>query len=757
MRTEGRFPSWIRNGRKKQGNAMEEHARYQMTGSVEELIFRNEKNGYTVAELAVGDELYTVIGTMPGVRVGETITVTGVWTRHPNFGEQFKADSVKRERPETAEAILKYLSSGAVKGVGAKTAEKIVALFGADALRVMEEEPLRLCQIKGITRAKAQSISTELQRDSGLREMMVSLGRYGIHPNEAVKIWKLYGSSYASRMQEDPYCLCEGGIGIDFLRADEIAAMMDKPQEDLHRVRAGLLYVLRHNAGNGHTCLPAQKLTATAARLLGVEETLTAVTLEELKNTQTVVSAVFAETEYIYTMPLFKAESYIAHRLRMHVRYPARSISGIENHIRAVETRTGLSYAPQQKEAIREALGKGLLLLTGGPGTGKTTTLQAMISILKEKGETVLLAAPTGRAAKRMSELTGEEAKTIHRLLQVEWDADDRPTFAKNEKNLLECDALVIDELSMVDVLLFESLLRAVPLGCRLILVGDQDQLPSVGPGNIAGDLLTAGILPTVQLTEVFRQAMESLIVTNAHRIVQGEMPVLNVKDRDFFFLPMRTAGGITELILELCEKRLPGRYGFSPLWDIQVLSPSRKGDLGTQELNRRLQAVLNPASPEKKEVQAGGTLLREGDKVIQIRNNYQQPWVRTDGTSGEGVFNGDIGVVLEIDRRGGTVTVQMDDKLVPYDFELLSELELAYALTVHKSQGSEFSAVVMPMYPGPKQLAYRNLLYTAITRAKSLLILAGQEQVVANMVENDRKTRRYTGLSYMLCGGEGK
>lgn len=734
---------------------MEGHTRYQITGSVEQLIFRNEKNGYTVIELAAGGELYTVTGIMPGIRVGETVTVTGIWTNHPSFGQQFKAETAERERPETSEAILKYLSSGAVKGVGYRTAEKIVSLFGEDSLRVIEEEPMRLCQIKGMTRAKAQNISGELRRDSGIREMMVSLGRYGIAPNEAIKIWKLYGNTYAQRMQEDPYCLCEGGTGIDFVRADGIAAMMDKSQDDLHRIRAGLLHVLRHNIGNGHTCLPAQKLTATAASMLGVEESLTAGVLEELKNTQVVVSAVFSDTEYIYTMTMFKAESYIAHRLRMLLRYPAQSISGIENHIRAVEARTRLSYAPQQKEAIRQALDKGLLLLTGGPGTGKTTTLQAMISILKEKGEAVLLAAPTGRAAKRMSELTGEEAKTIHRLLQVEWDEDDRPVFAKNEKNLLECDALVIDELSMVDVPLFESLLRAVPLGCRLILVGDRDQLPSVGPGNVAGDLLATGLLPTVQLTEVFRQAMESLIVTNAHRIVQGELPELSVKDRDFFFLPMRTPGGITELILELCAKRLPGRYGFSPLWDIQVLSPGRKGELGTQELNRRLQAVLNPEDPEKKEIQAGGVLLREGDKVIQTRNNYQQPWVREDGTSGEGVFNGDIGVVLEIDRRSGTMTVQMDDRLVPYDFEMLSELELAYALTVHKSQGSEFSAVVMPMYPGPKQLAYRNLLYTAITRAKSLLILVGQEQVIASMVENDRKTRRYSGLSYMLSGGD--
>ncbi len=463
----------------------------------------------------------------------------------------------------------------------------------------------------------------------------------------------------------------------------------------------------------------------------------------------------FGEREFLFLPRYHQSETYCADRLKMMLHYPPQSIVGVEGSIKEVEIREHIHYAPEQKQAITQALEKGFLILTGGPGTGKTTTLNGIIRILKEKGETVLLAAPTGRAAKRMSELTGEEAKTVHRMLQVEWDETDNPVFSRNERNPLECDAVVVDELSMVDVNLFEGILRALPLGCRLILVGDCDQLPSVGAGNVLGDLIASGMFPTVQLTEIFRQSMESLIVTNAHRIVAGEMPELRDKTHDFFFLPLRHAESIGSTIVDLCARRLPASYGYSVFQDIQVLTPGRKGELGTQELNHRLQEALNPPDKNKRELQVNGNILRVGDKVMQIKNNYNLPWSRSDGTTGEGVFNGDMGILVEIDKAAGALTVAIDDKMVLYDTDHAGELELAYAATVHKSQGNEFQAVVMPMFPGPKQLEYRNLLYTAVTRAKSLLILVGEERTVRAMVANDRKTKRYSGLLHFLLEEE--
>ncbi|MDD7647713.1 MAG: AAA family ATPase, partial [Ruminococcus bromii] len=439
-------------------------------------------------------------------------------------------------------------------------------------------------------------------------------------------------------------------------------------------------------------------------------------------------------------------------RIRMLLKYPPESIVGIDREIEEIERAENIQYAGMQKEAIRAALDKGLLILTGGPGTGKTTTLNAIIRILMEKGEAVALAAPTGRAAKRMSELTGVEAKTIHRLLQVDWDENDNPVFQRNERNPLECDALVIDELSMVDAYVFESVLRALPIGCRLILVGDSDQLPSVGAGNVIGDLIASGVFPTVQLKEIFRQSMESLIVTNAHRIVSGEMPVLNVRDNDFFFMPVDDARTVSETILSLAVTRLPKRYGYSPVTDIQVLCPGRKGELGTIELNRRLREQINPQAKDKPQMTVNGTVFRVGDKVMQIKNDYDLPWSRPDGTTGEGVYNGDMGIVTDVDKAAGCMRVMVDDREVLYDFDhAAAELELAYAVTVHKSQGNEFTAVIMPVFPGIPQLSYRNLLYTGITRAKKLLILVGRRSAIADMVANDRKTRRFSGLMRFL------
>ena len=728
----------------------------ELCGSVETVVYHNDKNQYTVLEMNAGNENVTVVGAFPFVSVGEELHVYGKWSSHPSFGDQFKAEAFERSRPATTAAMLKYLSSGAVKGIGPATARRIIETFGGKALEIIENEPERLAQIKGITREKALEINTELKRVYGIRELMAFLGAYGVRPEEAVLVWKQFGEGSVGCIQEDPYCLCGDGLDISFSIADSIAESMEKPRNDDGRVQAGVLYVLRHNLNNGHTCLPADKLCQAAQRLLGVELSDVQDALLLLCEHYQTVCVNFDGRDFIFLKKQYQSEEYISRRMQGMLQMPPQSICGAENMIADVERTQGIAYAEKQRDAIRAALDKGILILTGGPGTGKTTTLNAIIRILKEMGERVFLAAPTGRAAKRMSELTGEEAKTIHRMLQVDWDEQDNPVFTRNERNPLECDCLVIDELSMVDSYVFESVLRALPISCRLILVGDSDQLPSVGAGNVLGDLVASGLFPTVQLKEIFRQSMASLIVMNAHQIVEGKMPDLSRRDSDFFFMPVAEPEDAAKLIVSLCSQRLPKSYGYSSVSDIQVLCPGRKGELGTAELNKLLREAINPPSKDKTEVKINGTLFRLGDKVMQVRNDYNLPWTKEYDTSGEGVFNGDMGVVTEIDRPGGVLRVQIDDKEVLYDFEHASnELEPAYAVTVHKSQGNEFTAVVIPVLKPPMQLCYRNLLYTAVTRAKKLLILVGTRGTIEAMVENDRKTRRYTGLARFLARPE--
>ncbi|MCF2652056.1 ATP-dependent RecD-like DNA helicase [Anaeromassilibacillus senegalensis] len=723
-----------------------------MEGSVENIVYHNDSNQYTVLEINCGEELVTVVGTFPYISVGEKLHLYGTWTSHATFGQQFKAEAFERSRPESTSAMLKYLSSGAVKGIGAATAGKIIAAFGDEAIHIIENDPERLATIKGITLKRAREISEEMQRVNGIRDLMAFLGGFGVRPEDAVKVWKEYGTDSVACIQEDPYRLCSEKIAVEFTVADKLAESLEYDRANTERVKAGILYVLRHNLNNGHTCLPADKLCAAAARMLGVPLEDAQSALLSLCQSFDAVCENFDGRDFIFLPRQHRSEVYSADRIRMLLKYPPESIVGIDREIEEIERAENIQYAEMQKEAIRAALDKGLLILTGGPGTGKTTTLNAIIRILMEKGEAVALAAPTGRAAKRMSELTGVEAKTIHRLLQVDWDENDNPVFQRNERNPLECDALVIDELSMVDSYVFESVLRALPIGCRLILVGDSDQLPSVGAGNVIGDLIASGVFPTVQLKEIFRQSMESLIVTNAHRIVSGEMPVLNVRDNDFFFMPVDDAHTVSETILSLAVTRLPKRYGYSPVTDIQVLCPGRKGELGTIELNRRLREQINPQAKDKPQMTVNGTVFRVGDKVMQIKNDYDLPWSRPDGTTGEGVYNGDMGIVTDVDKAAGCMRVMVDDREVLYDFDhAAAELELAYAVTVHKSQGNEFTAVIMPVFPGIPQLSYRNLLYTGITRAKQLLILVGRRSAIADMVANDRKTRRFSGLMRFL------
>lgn len=733
---------------------MQKKALLEIKGSVDKIVFRNEQNGYSVIELSVLDNIVTAVGTMPYISVGEDLRLLGDFKMHPTFGEQFSVEVCERSMPTTTSAILKYLSSGAIKGIGPSTATKLVEKFGEKTLEVVEKSPEELTIIKGITKEKAKKISDEFSKIFGIRELMIYLGKFGITPEEAIRIYKIYGQESIEKIEENPYLLCDEPIEIDFERADKVAYSMQRSQEDVFRIRAGMTYILIHNMNNGHTCLPKDKLIEAAANFLGISLEQAENVMSELINDGTLQLDTMDEREFIFTNKMHQIEVYSAGRILMMLKFPPKKILGASKFIESIEKQQGIKYAELQKKAINMALEEGILILTGGPGTGKTTTLNAIINILQKNGEKVYLAAPTGRAAQRMSSVTGKEAKTIHRLLEVQWNDENKPIFKKNEKNLLDCDAIILDELSMVDSALFEGVLRALPLGCRLIMVGDKDQLPSVGAGNVLSDLIRSDIIPTVELKEIFRQSLESMIVTNAHRIINGELPELSVKDNDFFFINISDQLKISETIKDLCNRRLPTTYGYSPLFDIQVISPGKKGPLGTVSLNKTLQEAINPPNESKKEININGTIFREGDKVMQIRNNYNILFARDDGTSGEGVFNGDIGILLSIDKADATLIVQFDDKYARYDIENANDLDLAYAITVHKSQGSEFEAVIMPMYYGAAQLYYRNLLYTGVTRARSMIVMVGTPWTVAKMVENNKKTRRYSGLCNFLIKG---
>ena len=727
----------------------------QLEGVVENVVFRNDENGYTVLEISDGDNLITAVGVMHPVAQGDKVILTGGFTEHRIYGKQFSARACEVCRPSESADILRYLSSGGVKGIGPATAQKLVKEFGDSTLEVMENQPERVAMLRGIKKEKALDFAAQLKANAGIRTLMLYLGEYGISNTVAIKIFNVFGVESVERIKSNPYCLCQGDFGVSFERADFIAKRENMENDSEVRVCAGLAYVLRHNEGSGHTCLPKDKLTQVAADFLNVSQERASECLEQMLFDRSLILDRLGERDFVFTPQNHLNEMYIASRIRMMLSFPAEREQGVEEAIGRLEASNRIRYADLQKQAISAALREGLLVLTGGPGTGKTTTLNAIIKILQSSGKKVLLAAPTGRAAQRMSELTGDEAKTLHRLLGVNWDRQDNPVFQKNEQNQLKCDALIIDEVSMVDSYLFASVMRALPLGCRLILVGDSDQLPSVGAGNVLGDLIDSGVLPVVRLNEIFRQAQQSLIVTNAHKIVNGQMPVLNQADKDFFFLYRNVKSDVAEVICDLCENRLPKAYGYSPFENIQVLSPSKKGELGTAELNERLQARLNPPSEDKAEAVIGGKTFREGDKVMQIKNNYDIRWFRDNGETGEGVFNGDIGIIEKIDKRNKLIRVSFDDKTAAIAFEACTDLDFSYAVTVHKSQGNEFDAVIIPMFSGPPQLYYRNLLYTAVTRAKKTLILIGIPATVEYMVNNNRQTKRYTALKDFLTRDE--
>ncbi len=725
----------------------------QISGSVDHIIFRSDQTGFTVLELNTGEELVCVVGEFSGVEAGEELQLTGYYTTHPTYGYQFKAEAYERSLPATANAIYKYLSAKTIKGIGPATARRIVDEFGDETLKVIENSPLMLSRVKGISEKKAMEICGEFKKIFGIRTVMLFLNSYGITAAQSIKVWKRWGTMAVDMIQDNPYLLCSEEFEIGFSTADEIAEKLEFPSDSECRIRAALRYVLERNLNNGHTCLPRKKLLDAAGRILGLSPEQTEPVLEQEIADGALYSIDRGEQDYLYLPAMLTAESYITSRLTLMASAQPEEMERLNDVIDVFEKDNAITYADLQRKAIRQALVSQAMILTGGPGTGKTTTLNAIISLLEQQGKTVLIAAPTGRAAKRISEVTGKDAKTIHRLLEVEFGEGDRLQFARNEKSPLRCDAVIIDEMSMIDTLLFDSLLRAMPLKAKLIMVGDSDQLPSVGAGNILKDLIDSGCIPTVQLTEIFRQAAKSLIVTNAHRIVKGEMPDLSRKDGDFFFMQRTDMLLAQQTVLELCSTRLPKSYGFSPLDDIQVLCPSRKGELGVIELNHRLQEELNPSSRDKGELRQGFYTFRTGDKVMQVKNNYDIEWTRQQ-EKGQGVFNGDIGIIRAIDKAAGMLLVDFDGREVFYTAEMSSELELAYAVTVHKSQGSEFNAVVLPILGGFDKLYFRNLLYTAVTRAKKILIIVGSQNRVRYMVENNRKMLRYTGLKYFLSNG---
>ena len=722
----------------------------QLTGAVEHIVFCNDDNGWTVLELDTGDAIETVVGVLPRVQVGENLRLQGAWTDHPSFGRQFKATACESTLPTDEAAILRYLASGAVKGIGPATAARIVDRFGADALRILEEEPQELAKIKGITLTRAREMGQSFCAQFGLREVVMTFAGFGLTANEALRCWKKFGPATLTKIKENPYLLCTPGLFIGFERADALCMSLHGDKLDPNRLEAGVQYVLRHNLGNGHTCLPRDKVIPAAASLLDVADESVETAVERMLDGFLIREETWDDRAYLFLPRLHEAESFIAVRMRMMSSICNVAAEDIQLRIDAMERNFHITYEEQQRRAMVEAIATGALILTGGPGTGKTTTLRGIITLLESMGETVAITAPTGRAAKRISQLTGRDAKTLHRLLEVKWDDSDSPVFERNEKNPLDADAVVVDEMSMVDALLFESLLRATKTGCRLILVGDTDQLPAVGAGCVLQDLIASETIPVVKLTQVFRQALESRIIYNAHRIVKGETMELDNKG-DCFFMPRSSAAEVNQTVVDLCCQRLPAAYGYTHLEGIQVLCPGRKGEIGTAEINRRLQAQLNPQDKKKAELTIEGMTLRVGDKVMHNRNNYDIPWIRDNGENGSGIFNGDIGVLEEIRLREDILTVRYEDRVATYTRQDAQDLELAYAITVHKSQGSEFDAVILPLFRNTPHLCYRNLLYTAVTRAKKLLILVGSRDTVQRMIDNDRKTLRYTGLRTFL------
>ena len=733
---------------------MQEAELTYIEGTVDAVIYQNQENGYTVLRLDAGEGRgLTVVGCLPGVAPGESISVQGTWMHHASYGEQFKAEAVERRMPAGTKAIFDYLASGAVRGIGAATARRMVEEFGEEALTVLEEHPERLTQIKGITRKRALAMGEHFRQQMGMRRLLEFLGEHEVPLQLAMPLYRKYGDRALEIIRGNPYLLVDGELGVEFSTADKLALSMGMEGDDPQRIEAGLLFELAHNLDNGHAFLPRRKLLPATAQLIELEGETEALedALEALLERGEVIQETVANEEAVYLHDLYEAEQYVAFRLSEMARGEQVPPAGLDGLIDRIQAEQGIVYAPQQRQAVELAAASQVMLLTGGPGTGKTTSLRGVLALFEQLGLETALAAPTGRAAKRLGELCGMEAATIHRLLETQYDPrSGRLVFARDEDDPLRADAVIVDETSMVDILLMRGLLSALRPECRLILVGDPDQLPSVGPGNLFSDLIRSGVVPMVRLTEIFRQAAESAIVRNAHGVNRGELPDLRDNKHDFFFLRRKDPARAAETIVELVQTRLPNNMGIPPE-QIQVLSPTRKRTAGTASLNRAIQEAVNPPGPDRPERRFGEYIFRRGDRVMQVRNNYDVVW--KDGlTSGMGVFNGDIGQVVEVDNRAELLTVDFDGRRVEYTPDMLGELEPAYAITVHKAQGSEYRAVILAVCEGAPMLLTRGVLYTAITRARELLILVGDEDVVAHMTANDRQQRRYSGLRWRLA-----
>ena len=721
-------------------------------GTVQSVIFQNEENGYTVLRLVTEEgELITVVGCVPCAAPGEHLGVSGAWETHPQHGTQLRAEEVERRLPEDAEELISYLGSGICKGLGPATARRLVERFGAETADVISSQPEKLSLIKGITARRAMEISESFRRHMGLRRLMAFLAQYGLPPVLAIRLRQIYGDGALDAIRRDPYLLSADAGGLPFSAADEIAMSMGFSARSPERLRSALLFELSHNEGNGHVFLPRPKLLAATAQLLGDEDGVEEA-LDTLIDEGKVFSETVANVEACYLLRLHEAEDYACRKLTNLLSATADVSSRAGRTVDEIEAAQGITYAPLQRKAVELAAEHGVLILTGGPGTGKTTTVRGIVSLFERMGLAIVLAAPTGRAAQRLGELTGREAQTVHRLLGMSWnEATHEVTFTKGEKEPLEADAVIVDEMSMVDLPLFAALLRALRPGTRLVMVGDADQLPSVGPGNVFSDLIRSGKVETVFLREVFRQAERSAIIRNAHAVNAGEPPRLQNDQGDFYFLCRRDAQRAVSTVVELCRSRLPEKMGI-PVSDIQVLTPTRKGPAGTENLNRLLQEALNPAKPGQPEIRWGERIFRPGDRVMQTRNDYDILWEKEDGTVGSGVFNGDVGHVQAIDPAGEWLAILYEDRKALYSLEMLSEIDLAYAQTVHKAQGSEYPCVVLCAMPSAPGLMVRGVLYTALTRARELLILVGDDAAVREMAANDRRARRYSGLRWRLA-----
>ena len=730
--------------------------RCTVEGTVQSVIFQNEENGYTVLSLAVDgqEEPVTAVGCIPCAAAGEGMTVTGVWVEHPSYGPQLTAESVERRLPRDEADMAAYLGSGILKGVGPATAERLVERFGMDTLRVIEEEPERLQTLKGITAKRAMELSAAFRALTGLRQVMEFLARYELPVHLAMAVQRTYGDGAMQALRDDPYLLSREQYGVDFAVTDAIALSMGFGGDDPCRLEAAVLYELSHNLHNGHVFLPREKLIQAAAQLIGVETDAVELALDKLIERFGVVEKPIANVMGCYLPRLYQAETYVAERLVSMVKTPVERLARVEKTIADIEQAQGVSYAPLQRQAVALAADSGVLLLTGGPGTGKTTSLRGIVTLYERMGLDVLLLAPTGRAAKRLGEVTGREAQTIHRCLGMSFnDLTGQVTFKKDAKDPLEAHAVIVDEMSMVDLELMRALLEALRPSCRLVMVGDPDQLPSVGAGNVLGDMLRSGVIPAVSLTQVFRQAEQSAIIRNAHSVNVGQPPCLDSNQGDFFFLCRRSPDRLVQTVVELCRDRLPKSMGVEP-GQIQVLSATRRGECGTVNLNRALQAALNPPARSKRQKQWGDMVFRMGDRIMQTKNNYDVLWTKDDGTVGSGIFNGDVGVIEDIDPAGELLTIRFDDRTAVYTADLLAELDMAYAMTVHKSQGSEYPAVVLVSAPAAPSLMVRGVLYTAITRARRLLVLVGDDGTPVKMAANDRQQRRYSGLRRRLKEG---